>query len=139
MIGLLVLLGLSLGLLAWVGWRQPLLLRMGLRNISRRPAQTTLIVVGLMLSTLIISAAFATGDTVSYSITNTVYRQLQNTDLLLAFDPRTAAVGAPAHLTDADVARFRADFGSSPDIDGITSGVDFAAPTINEARRLSEP
>jgi putative ABC transport system permease protein len=31
-----------------------IVLKIGLRNIPRRPAQTTLIVVGLMLSTLII-------------------------------------------------------------------------------------
>ncbi|MEZ4501308.1 MAG: FtsX-like permease family protein [Dehalococcoidia bacterium] len=139
MIGLLILLAVALGAVGYVALRQPLLLRMGLRNIRRRASQTTLIVVGLMLSTLIISAAFATGDTVGYSITNEVYNQLQETDLVISFDPDRAEVGAPQHLTNADVEAFRAQFASNPDIDGITSAVEFGAPVINTERRLSEP
>jgi hypothetical protein len=50
------------------------------RNIPRRRAQTTLIVLGLMLSTLIISAAFTTGDTVQRSITGEVYSLLGSVD-----------------------------------------------------------
>ena len=46
----------------------------GVRNIPRRRAQTVLIIIGLMLSTLIITAAFSIGDTVNYSITNQVLR-----------------------------------------------------------------
>ena len=52
----------------------------GVRNIPRRRAQTVLIVIGLMLSTLIISAAFSIGDTVNYSITNQVYNTLHSID-----------------------------------------------------------
>ena len=52
--------------------RNRLLFKLGLRNIPRRPAQTVLIVVGLMLSTVIITAAFGTGDTLSYSVRSTV-------------------------------------------------------------------
>ena len=53
---------------------------MGVRNIPRRRAQTTLIVIGLMLSTVIISAAFTTGDTVDRSITSEVYELLGSLD-----------------------------------------------------------
>src|SRR6266542_2934681 len=42
--------------------------KMGLRNIPRRGLQTGLIVLGLMLATLIITAAFTTGDTVDHSV-----------------------------------------------------------------------
>ena len=38
--------------------------RIGLRNIPRRGTQTVLVVVGLMLATLIITASFTTGDTI---------------------------------------------------------------------------
>jgi putative ABC transport system permease protein len=64
---MLVAVGLILLLLAVLGLRNRVMLKLGLRNISRRRAQTVLIVVGLMLSTLIIAAAFGTGDTMSHS------------------------------------------------------------------------
>ena len=62
---LLVLIGLVIAVLAL---RNPLFFKLGLRNIPRRRAQTTLIVFGLMISTLIISSAFTTGDTLSNSL-----------------------------------------------------------------------
>ena len=52
----------------------------GVRNIPRRVAQTVLIIIGLMLSTLIISAAFTTGDTVDHSITKMVYDSYGHVD-----------------------------------------------------------
>ncbi len=64
---LLIAVGLILLLLSVLGWRNRVLVRLGLRNIPRRRAQTVLIIFGLMLSTLIIAAAFSTGDTMTYS------------------------------------------------------------------------
>ena len=60
--------------------RNRLLFKLGLRNIPRRRAQTTLIIVGLMLSTVIITSAFGTGDTMSYSIRSTVLTNLGSID-----------------------------------------------------------
>ena len=70
MIALLVILIPSLVIVAVMAWRNRVMLKMGLRNIPRRPAQTVLIIVGIMISTLIMAAAFGTGDTISYSITH---------------------------------------------------------------------
>jgi putative ABC transport system permease protein len=90
----LILMALAFAVVVWIAVRNPLLVRMGLRNAVRRKAQTTLIVIGLMLSTLIISAAFATGDTVGYSITNAVYHNFAQADLILARNvDRTRAAG----------------------------------------------
>ena len=61
---MVVVLVLSLLVLAAIGffaWRNPIVLNMALRNIPRRRAQTVLIVFGLMLATLLITAAFGTG------------------------------------------------------------------------------
>src|SRR5947209_6351055 len=60
--------------------RNRLLLKLGLRNIPRRPAQTMLIIVGLMLSTVIITSAFGTGDTLSYSVRSSVVTNFGNVD-----------------------------------------------------------
>ena len=64
---LLVLVIVTLALLAW---RRPVFFKLGLRPIPRRRAQSVLIVLGLMLATLIITAAFITGDTLSNSISS---------------------------------------------------------------------
>ena len=77
---LVTLLFVSLGSVAFVALRNRIMFKLGVRNIPRRRAQTTLIVLGLMLSTLIISAAFTTGDTVDRSITSEVYSILGSLD-----------------------------------------------------------
>ncbi len=68
MVIILVLLGVIALVVGYLALRHPLFFRLGLRNIPRRRAQTLLIVFGLMLSTLIISSAFTTGDTLSNSL-----------------------------------------------------------------------
>ena len=139
MVSLLALVAGSFAVLGWIAYRNPLLVRMGLRNIRRRMAQTTLIVVGLMLSTLIISAAFATGDTVGFSVTNEVYNRLQGVEFIIGFDAGAVEDDRPRHLTDGDLAALREAFAGDPDIDGIT-GISFTTlPVLNPDRRLSEP
>src|SRR3989304_7549 len=80
MLVLLALLAVALAVVAYVALRQRIMFMIGLRNIPRRRAQTILIVLGLMLSSLIISAAFTTGDTVSRSLTAEVYDILGHVD-----------------------------------------------------------
>jgi putative ABC transport system permease protein len=73
MIALVALLAVSVGTIGVIALRNRVMFLIGLRNIPRRTAQTVLIIIGLMLSTVIISAAFTTGDTVDHSITKMVY------------------------------------------------------------------
>src|SRR5262245_13686615 len=60
--------------------------RMGLRNIPRRRAQSVLVVAGLTLSTLVVTAAFVTGDTINHSFTKSSSALLQRTDMDLSFN-----------------------------------------------------
>src|SRR5215213_5920726 len=83
MIVLLVLLGICLLTVAWVALRRPVIFKLGVRNIPRRKAQTILVVVGLMLSTLIIAAALGTGDTIDHSVTAATYEGLGHADELV--------------------------------------------------------
>src|SRR3990172_7683655 len=73
-------------LVTLIAIRNPVMFKTGLRNIPRRRAQTTLIVIGLMLSTVIITAAFGTGDTMSHSITNEAYNILGPADEMITWD-----------------------------------------------------
>src|SRR5215210_6766359 len=85
MIVLLVLLAICLISVAWIAWRRPVIFKLGVRNIPRRKAQTILIVIGLMLSTMIIAAALGTGDTIDYSATAATYEGLGHADELVVF------------------------------------------------------
>ena len=64
--------------------RDPVLLRLSLRNTSRRRGRSALIVVGLMLGTTIITAALATGDTMSHTIRSMAIETLGQTDEVVA-------------------------------------------------------
>src|SRR6188472_841271 len=86
MVVLLVMLGICLLAVAFIAWRRPVIFKMGMRNIPRRKAQTTLIIVGLMLATLIISAALGTGDTLNHSVKATVLDTLGPLDIIVVHD-----------------------------------------------------
>src|SRR5215217_9437494 len=126
MIVLVILLVLCLLTVAWVAIRRPVIFKLGIRNIPRRKAQTILIVVGLMLSTLIISAALGTGDTVDYSLTKDVYDNYGNVDTLVVqsqqFDApyidRTTKIDAGA-LTVVEAA-----LAGNENVDGIMPLLD---------------
>jgi putative ABC transport system permease protein len=83
-VALAAMLVVSLLSVAWVYARRRVIFRLGARNIPRRKAQTALIVFGLMLSTLIVTAALGTGDTVDSSMTSEVYGQLGQIDQFVA-------------------------------------------------------
>ena len=68
---LAVALGLILAGAALISLRNPIIGKLGIRNIPRRPTQSTLIVFGLTLSTMIIVSALSLGDTLD----NTIRRQ----------------------------------------------------------------
>ena len=77
-----------------------ILLKMALRNIPRRRAQTVLILFGLMLATLIITASLAVGDTWSYSLVAIQLPQLGGVDEAFTRHPDLSPQGAST--TDAD-------------------------------------
>src|SRR3990172_2297941 len=98
---LLGILGVCLCSVLYVLLRNRIMFQIGVRNIPRRPAQTVLIVLGLMLSTLIISAAFTTGDTVDASISNQTFSLMGHMDEALLHrsqDNGGGAIGSDAPL-----------------------------------------
>ena len=54
--------------LAFLWVRNPVLMKIGLRNLVRRPMQSALIVIGLTLSTIIVISSLGIGDTLRLSI-----------------------------------------------------------------------
>ena len=142
MLALLIAFGLCLGVGGWIYLRQRIIFRMGIRNARRRPAQTSLIVIGLMLSTLIIAAALTTGDTLNYSIKSTVLDVLQHTDeLVVPVNGDDAEPDAQQGVTfpqqvAADLQNALAD---DPVIDGLMPVLAQPVPILNPQTQLSEP
>ncbi|MGZ6388733.1 MAG: FtsX-like permease family protein [Ktedonobacterales bacterium] len=58
----------AFALLAIFGLHTPHLLRIGLRNVPRRPLRTALIVFGLMLSTSFVASSLAVDDTITQAV-----------------------------------------------------------------------
>ena len=77
---LVVLLVLSLAVIAAVAVRNRVFVRLGFRSARRRKGRSALIVAGLMLGTVIIGAALATGDTMSQTIRSTALGALGRAD-----------------------------------------------------------
>ena len=84
MIGLLIAVGLIILYLVLLATRNPVLVKIGLRNIPRRPSQSVLIVIGLTLSTVIILSSLATGDTLTYSVRQSAVQAYGRIDEIVA-------------------------------------------------------
>jgi len=147
MIALLIILGIAASVIGWVVARNRVMFLIGVRNIPRRRAQTILIIVGLMLSTLIISTAFSIGDTVDYSITNQVYDQLHSVDEIIQFkasDDENGGFGgrgltSPKPIPQAQADRFAAAFRATDGIDGAVAAIRGPVPVTNTRAGQTEP
>src|SRR3954453_2794836 len=80
----------ALAALLVVGLRDPLLLRLSLRNVPRRRAQSALIALGLALSTVIITTALNTGDTMSHTLRSLVAGTVGRADEIVVRPRRDA-------------------------------------------------
>lgn len=135
----LALTALILLLVVFIAIRNPVMFKMGLRNIPRRKAQTSLIVIGLMLSTLIMSAAFGTGDTLTSSVTSEVYSVLGEADELITWDTnKQAASQAEQKIPLAEVESWQQQFANDPDIQAFVPFISESLPVQNERTKLNE-
>lgn len=142
MVALLVALALCLLSVAWVALRRPVIFKLGVRNIPRRRAQTTLIVIGLMLSTMIISAALGTGDTVDYSMTSDAYNKFGHIDELVvgsASSDGTAELATREDFPAARLAEVEAAVAGNAEVDGIMPLLDVPLAVTNPAAGQAEP
>jgi putative ABC transport system permease protein len=98
---LTLLLALALATVAALALRNRVLFRLGVRNVRRRRGRTVLIVTGLMLGTAIISAALATGDTMSHTIRSSATTALGPTDEVVAERGVEAALASESGATGA--------------------------------------
>jgi len=120
--------------LALLAWRRPVFFKLGLRPIPRRRAQSILIVLGLMLATLIITAAFVTGDTLSHSIRTVAIEGMGEIDEVIQVS------SASTDLPYFKMARYESladQLADYPLVDRLLPAVGESAPVVNTTRRSS--
>jgi putative ABC transport system permease protein len=144
---MLYLLGASILLIAGIvilAVRKPLFARLALRNIPRRRAQSVLIVLGLMLATLLITAAFGTGDTMTYSMRQAFTAALGGTDIQVERVNPIISFGGPPDFnrpaptfSETVYTDLRASLANDDRIDGWSRSLTQFGPVINVTRRQS--
>src|SRR2546423_26331 len=79
--------------------RRPVLRRLAVRNASRRPRETALVLLGSLLGTAIITGSLIVGDTLNASIRRSAFTQLGPVDETVAANDPAAAAQASERLT----------------------------------------
>ena len=106
--------------------------------------ETRSIIIGLMLSTLIISTAFSIGDTVSYSITSQVYGHLHSIDEVVQVktgddsnaDNDRGSVVAPAPIPETQANTLIQQFRAVNGVDGVLPFLRSTVPMSNPRASL---
>jgi putative ABC transport system permease protein len=142
---LLVVLAAALGGVAILALRNRVFLRLGVRNVRRRPGRSALIVVGLMLGTAIITAALATGDTMSHTIRSAAVTALGPTDEVIAAKGIDAALAVgnggtgSSYIPESDARRIARATAGSPLIAGIAPVIIEGIAVQDLTSRQNEP
>jgi putative ABC transport system permease protein len=136
----------ALAVVAVLAARNSVFLRLAFRNGARRRARTTLIVLGLMLGTTIVSAALVTGDTMSTTIRSAVVYGAGNIDeIVMAKTPSLTATPMLGGATGGrwfsegvanDIVR---EARRSPYVDGAAPAVFESVAVQDVTRRQNEP
>ena len=126
--------------IAIVAWRNRVMLKLGLRNISRRKSQTALIIVGIMISTLIMAAAFGTGDSITFSIRKNAIDALGTIDEIIvsARADDSDTIGSFNYFSQQRYEQLKIELADMESIDGLAPGIGEFAPTVNTRTQLSE-
>ena len=128
---LVLILAIVVAGLAALAIRNRVFFRLGVRNVRRRRARSALIVVGLMLGTAIITAALATGDTMSHTIRSAAVSALGRTNEVVAAKGISTALATASDSTGARY--FPVTYANRISRAASKSGhVDGVAPTIVE-------
>src|SRR5215203_5078470 len=140
-------------ILAFLAARNRTSFRMAVRNVSRRPTQTALILLGLMLATLLFSAAFTTGNTLTNSLRTQALENIGRVDVVVkAEQPESGSVafgpgagGAPAletrerYFDESLVGKIRGHLSGVESVAGVAPLAKESVPVTSPKTDLSEP
>ena len=130
----------AMSVVAVLAGQNRIMLKMGLRPIPRRLGQTVLIIIGVMLSTVIISAAFGTGDTLSFSIRSEVLEGLKTIDELVipARAKADDSFGSAPYVPYRRFEELQAELADFGEIDGLMPQIGESVPAVNLRTSQSE-
>ena len=130
----------AMAVLTALAVRNRIMLKMGLRPIPRRLGQTVLIIIGVMLSTVIISAAFGTGDTLSFSIRSLVLEELKTIDEVIIPARASAddSFGSAPYVPYQRFEELQAELADFEEIDGLIPQIGESVPAVNLRTSQSE-
>ncbi len=138
---LAILFAIAMAFLVFIRLRDPILFRMAFRNARRRPGQSLLILVGLMLATAIISSAFTVGDSVSYSIKRVATESLRSLDEFVVVDEDSdlwEGRELPKGFSADSVLSLESALDADPDVDGVLPTLTEDVAVINPDSRQFE-
>ena len=145
-LGALAALGVVLAVLGWRAARWPVFLRLGVRQLPRRPMQTALIVAGLTLSTALLAASLATGDTITHALRSAAVAELGPLDEVITYveTSRPGATPAPGggnpfapntFFPYAGYQRLADQLSASEDVAGLLPALRFTCTMVNVTSR----
>ena len=134
---LAILAGASILSVLLLGFLQKILVKLSLRNIPRRTAQSILIIIGLMLSTTIIAASLGIGDTVNHSIKMTVFNSLGKTDETITAR-QLSIYGTSDYLPEETWSKLSDRALTYDKIDGLMPAIKKTFPVTNIRTNRSE-
>ena len=122
--------------IAIIAVRNRFLIKLSLRNIPRRRTQSVLIIVGLMLSSTIVAASLAIGDTMTASIRNAVLDGVGDTDITVS-KPALGQLSDPT-ISAQEIEEVATILYADERVDGIMPINTQTAPVLNQRTRLTE-
>ena len=118
--GVVAFVGVAAAVVAFVFLKRPILVRMGLRNIPRRRAQTVLVTMGLTLATIIVTIAFSTGDSLAVSIRSLALNGLERIDhFVTAEETDTSVEDGGAGIPNQVLLDLQSHFSGDDRVDAI--------------------
>ncbi|MBN19632.1 MAG: hypothetical protein CL758_09190 [Chloroflexi bacterium] len=125
---LLVLFCIFTFVILYKGLRNPILVKLAVRNIPKRMGQSSLIIFGLMLSTVIIEASLGIGDTVYNSIKRTALESVGYVDESISSPQRFSDARYFPENTIKNIDNILKD---NSQIDGVISRISTNLPVLN--------
>lgn len=141
---LLAVFGAGALILVVLALRNRVAFKMAARNIPRRKTQSALIVAGLMLATLLFSASFTTGDTLTQSIRTQALEQIGQTDVVVKKDApdsggQFAGSQQEAYFDQNVVGKVQNRLSDDKKVAGVAPLATETVPVLSSKTNLSEP